>query len=397
MNRIGIDLITHTFAPFLLCCLTFIITSAHNPVSVGKSSIHSIINMKAYGADIQNPIIHIHDQRLSNLQNDLLLQYIKSIPVEEDTILSVFRHIAQTIKYDVALVDRPMEAKSRDELMDYVLRKKKGVCEHYSELLHRILTHFGYTSYLVSGYTRKDGKLDAQLGHTWLMLYYRNEWTLMDVTWASGYVQEGRFVARYDESWYKVPRHLATKHHIPFDPLWQLTDSPVSHQDIKLQPQAMPTVTDTKSFEKILQEELLMSQAQAADRQSSRIRDAGVTNRLIQKQLNYLELLMKAGNVQSDIDRINQGVDLFNTAVKQFNDYQVAKTKALKAKTIPSYEALEQLSFAKAQAQEAKQLFEAVSIRDASIIGNLKDLKRNTALLLKEMQKEEDWLQLQLK
>ena len=394
-----ISMVLHVskYLVFLSVMLTHVLSWASNgsPNSSFNSLLEEAKVFKHFHVDKE---VHT-DYAIANPtvpQSDQLRQFINAIPLKEDTIQSVFRYIAETIKYDVALLDRPMEAVSRDELVDYVIRKKKGVCEHYSELLHRVLRHFGYTTYLVSGYTRRDGKLDTQLGHTWIVLYHQGEWSLLDVTWAAGYLQSGKFVARYDETWYKIPRQDLTRYHIPFDPLWQLTDTPISHEALKLQPASKPEVSSTTQFERTLQEELKMTPGQAAERQAARIRSAGAVNRLILKQLSYLDLLVKAGNAQSDVDRINQGVDLFNAAVKQFNAYQVAKTKALKAKSIPTYESLEQLSFAKAQAQEAKQLFDAVSIRDASITGNLKDLKRNTTLLLKEMQKEEDWLQGQL-
>lgn len=170
-------------------------------------------------------------------QHPLVTKTIKKIEFKEDTIKSVFDWIAKHIDYDVKKLKKitktanPQSTEKREDRITDVLKSKKGVCQHYSELFDEIVQDLGYESFVVTGYTKKENEeVDRTFGHAWNAIKVKGEWRLYDVTWGSGGLRNNKkYIKKYKPQWYNVAPDEMIKTHIPFDPIWQLLEHPIPY------------------------------------------------------------------------------------------------------------------------------------------------------------------------
>lgn len=177
-----------------------------------------------------------------------LSSIVNQIDYKTDTIQAVYDWVAHTIQYDVAKL-RDIEKgvnfykkgryknleEYKADLLKKVIKKKKGVCDDYSLLFHSIVRELGYNSFIVEGLTKKEnGKVTKSSSHSWNAVEVDGQWKLYDVTWGSGYVNEKKkFVKKYSDKWYEVSPDDLIKTHLPFDPIWQLSESPFTYNDFE--------------------------------------------------------------------------------------------------------------------------------------------------------------------
>lgn len=174
-------------------------------------------------------------------QSELIKRTIDEIPFSDDTIKSVFDWITDNIAYDTHKLQnmekgrKPRVTKVEDRIST-VLKRKKGVCQHYSELFDAIVADLGYESVVVVGYSKKENeklKRSATIGHAWNAIKVDGHWRLYDATWGAGYVSEkkNKFVKKYFSKWFDVDPKDMIKTHMPYDPMWQLLENPISYSD----------------------------------------------------------------------------------------------------------------------------------------------------------------------
>lgn len=161
---------------------------------------------------------------------------------------AIYNWITHNIKYDVAAfkkgtLDRPS--------IKQVLKKKKALCDGYSDLFTELCREAGLRALTVSGYARDwmfdDSDKLYTPRHAWNAVYLAGNWHLVDATWGAGVIgqfpnklqkaiknanknpaqQIGKlkFKFKYDPSWFMTPPANFRLRHLPYDPIWQLTDS----------------------------------------------------------------------------------------------------------------------------------------------------------------------------
>jgi len=317
-----------------------------------------------------------------------LKSFVQEIDFSKDTLEDVFQHVAKSMDYDLRMLSKIPEYTSRSQILSHALDRRKGICEHYSELLHQTLSSLGYESYIVSGYTRMEGRLNTEFGHTWNAVKWNGEWYLFDPTYASGYVQNNRFYKEYDNNWFMVSPQKMIQTHYPFDPVWQLLDHPFNHHDILKSDLSQPKKGSYMDYNAIIEEERMLSEAAVAERAIARIKQAGVTNQLTQYRISYLNTIIQNQKAKSDIGNINAGVDMVNEAATLFNQYQNAKVNNFKSPDWTKEKIQSSLMDIQEKLETASTIFETAKITDPAAQKDFRDLKRNTASMLQAVKKE---------
>ncbi len=116
------------------------------------------------------------------------------------------------------------------------IMRGKGVCEDYAWLFHILCQEAGITSTVVIGHAVDPGKQLSGLtrklysNHAWNGVLLNGQWMLLDLTWASGYVDKktGVFTKSYNSFYYFPPPDLLIKTHFPTNPDWQLLEKPIN-------------------------------------------------------------------------------------------------------------------------------------------------------------------------
>ncbi|MES2478536.1 MAG: transglutaminase domain-containing protein [Bacteroidota bacterium] len=161
---------------------------------------------------------------------------------------AIYNWITHNIKYDV-------EAMKRGDLkrpsIKEILKKKKALCDGYADLFSDMSNEIGVKALTISGYARDwmfdDSDKFYTPRHAWNAVYIANNWYLVDATWGAGVIgqfpnkiqktmknaaknpaqQVGKlkFKFKYDADWFMMPPAEFRLKHLPYDPIWQLTDS----------------------------------------------------------------------------------------------------------------------------------------------------------------------------
>ena len=121
----------------------------------------------------------------------------------------------------------------------FILRK--GVCQHYSVLFQRLADMAGLQARTIAGEASGFPKsiLLKDTRHAWNAVRIDGAWYLLDVTWASGYLDQGygfhyyppeRRQQVYAENFLVDPA-IFVKSHYPEDERWQLLAKPMRESE----------------------------------------------------------------------------------------------------------------------------------------------------------------------
>jgi hypothetical protein len=111
------------------------------------------------------------------------------------------------------------------------LQTRRGVCQNYAETFTGILNKSGIPTVTVHGYVKVNDKIDTEFGHAWNAALIENTWHLFDPTWGGGYVRYERFHPRFSMDYFMVSPDSLLSDHMPFDPMWQLIENPIKHDE----------------------------------------------------------------------------------------------------------------------------------------------------------------------
>ena len=170
---------------------------------------------------------------------------------ELQKVRSIFYWIAKHISYDMeearsdrsyhfSYYSREDSIRKRKEMAKETARltvnKRKGICEDYACLFNVLCQNAKIKSVMVTGYSRS---ISDSIGkpknedHAWNAVMIDNEWHLLDVTWASGYIDDrtGTFSQRFNDFYFLTPPETMQLNHFPSDGKWFLTKNAISLSD----------------------------------------------------------------------------------------------------------------------------------------------------------------------
>ncbi len=251
---------------------------------------------------------------LATRSTQILANYLhKELPVTTDFVRGAFLWIAKTISYDIQLQSKKYT--STQALIDYTIQSRRAICQGYAEVLNDLCHKAGIQSYVINGYTKQSGSVDTTSGHAWVTVLIDNEWRFFDPTWGSGYLQNGKYYQQINEQYYSATPTFFIKDHMPFDPLWQFLEYPLTYQafsEHKLLP--IPIEKTFFNYKDSLKRYEQQSESGQLRDIIYRIEHNGIPNALILQQVGFHKY-----NLQ--INHYNEAKDLYNAGIAKFNTY----------------------------------------------------------------------------
>lgn len=117
-----------------------------------------------------------------------------------------------------------------EQVAEIVLRERKAVCDGYARLFKVLCGYAGIRAELVTGYARGYTVSPASYfrsNHTWNAVMIDSAWHLLDVTWASGYINYRKeFVKALDDNYYLSAPATFIRDHYPDDLKWSFVKDP---------------------------------------------------------------------------------------------------------------------------------------------------------------------------
>ncbi len=281
-----------------------------------------------------------------------LASVIEDIEIKEDTVLSVYTWVIENIAYDVRELRslKRTNSKSRtiknmtqeeydEEILQDVIQSKKGVCQGYSLLYSRILNELGFESFVIKGYSKRNNQVNRDLGHAWVAVNINGNWQLHDPTWGAGQVKDGRvFIHSPTMKWYDVNPQEMILTHMPFDPIWQLLETPFRYTDFdKSNSEGKAKSLD---YDTAIANHLVLSKEDRRQAEFSRSKSLGRAISLVEEWQKGLILNNNFSDLNSISATMEEVVGTFNVYVKEKNgrfssdlwtmDYSLGQLQELK-------------------------------------------------------------------
>lgn len=156
--------------------------------------------------------------------------YLKAqFPDEISRVKALYSWISSSIVYDPDKSDVSGRFESIGDFVLFTLRNRQAVCQGYAEVFTAVCARMGIPALTVHGYTRVDGELRTDIGHAWNIAKVEGKWRLFDPTWGSGYLDDGRYRKCFSYFFFMPAPDSLIVTHMPFDPIWQLLDFPITH------------------------------------------------------------------------------------------------------------------------------------------------------------------------
>jgi len=180
-------------------------------------------------SDVQEALARVPERYVGPLTESLLSG------VDDPFLKTKILHdwIAENIDYDVYSY---LSGNTASSSWENTLRRGKGVCHGYAELMKTLCTEAGIPCERISGYGRGFGfrpgtaeDLD-RVNHAWNAVYLDGRWYPVDVTWDAGHVHGSTYQKRYSTAYLFLDPQLFIHTHLPAEAKWQLLSPPRSRQ-----------------------------------------------------------------------------------------------------------------------------------------------------------------------
>lgn len=149
----------------------------------------------------------------------------------------LYEWVARHLSYDVRGF---LSGRLGDGSPEEVYRRRLAVCGGYVALFQRLAGEIGLQVEPILGYakgfTYHSGASTKEANHSWLALRVGKHWRLIDPTWASGFVRDGRFERNFSWDYFMVDPDELVLSHFPEDSEWQLLPQPVRRKDFERMP-----------------------------------------------------------------------------------------------------------------------------------------------------------------
>jgi len=237
---------------------------------------------------------------------------------------AIYFWITNNISYDVAkLQARNTNTDGVRQSVDDVLKTRSAVCGGYADLFVELCTGVGIKAILVGGYIKK-GAIVSPLAHAWVGAQIAGIWYLFDPTWGAGYVRNDQFVKTFNNKFYKVLPEDMIKDHMPFDPMYQFLNHPITNKEFIDGKTAINTAKPFFNYIDTLKQYAMLSPAEKIRNETRRLEANGIQNDLIMERLNHLK---KGVNSYAAKDKYDEAGIAFRQATALFEQYIGHKNK----------------------------------------------------------------------
>jgi len=256
------------------------------------------------------------DNKIDNIVAYINTNFFK----ETDKLRATYVWITNSFEYDIENMFAMKSYSDPQEIIDEMLKNKKGVCMHFAYLFNETGNQLGIKTYVIPGYTKQQGFVD-DISHVWCASLLDSVWFLIDPTWGTGYILNHKFVKEQNDYYFKTAPEDLIRSHIPFDPLWQFLYYPISSQEfydghtiINKEKPIFNFIDTLKIYENSTRIEQLTSS-------NRRIEQNGVKNTLTINQLNNNAIEIEYYSNQIVVDNYNSAVYLYNEGINHLNKF----------------------------------------------------------------------------
>jgi transglutaminase/protease-like cytokinesis protein 3 len=246
----------------------------------------------------------------------------KHFPEEKEAAAAIYWWLGNNITYDVQAYRQAGNTRneSPQTIIERTFKQRKGVCEGYAGIMDSVLRLLHIPSFSIGGYTRQ-GEIISPVPHAWVAAKIDQKWMLFDPTWAAGSLVGKRFETRFDPGFFLVEPEQMRLTHMPYDPIWQFSERPLSHQDFihsKFQKTDLMEVfayaDSITAYENLDQNAKMLAEYH-------RILRYYYPHKAINNRLDFLSQNLEIARYNQEVDLLNQATTSYNQAATSYNEW----------------------------------------------------------------------------
>jgi len=118
-----------------------------------------------------------------------------------------------------------IQKRANDKIVRDAFLTRKGVCEEYVQSFKKLADLLGIESEIIRGNVRNSinqiGKVPLGTNHAWNALKINGRWAIIDVTWASGYSLNNKWIQSFNDYYFDMDSRKIGFTHYPSEERWQ--------------------------------------------------------------------------------------------------------------------------------------------------------------------------------
>jgi len=277
----------------------------------------------------------------------------KDLKNDIEKVRAFYIWISHNINYDLENKGTTKRFKSKAEVIDDVLKNRKGICQQYAELFHVFCQKSGIKSFVIGGYARNGQTQISDVAHSWNAVQIGANYYLMDVTWASGFTINSVYVNQFRDEYFLIEPQLFVKTHLPFDPVWQFSDNPITIFDFNNQNFLKLSNKGNYNYRGIIAEIENQDRLTYLEQVNKRLLGLDELNDLLLDEI-------KETAFQITYEKGRIAADAFNTATDNYNVYIKLKNSRFRNPDIEDAKLLELISDVERPLYKADFMFQNV-------------------------------------
>ena len=318
-----------------------------------------------------------------------------NLETDTEKVRAIYIWITHNIRYDMNRVKVvSYESYHPNKIIKESLSKRKGVCYHYAMLFSAMSEAAGLEMFSIFGYTKDSLNRVSASSHAWNAVKIDSSYYLIDATWSAGYVRNFEYFHKFRDYYFLIPPKQFIKTHIPFDPMWQFIDNPISHKDFKHNNFSKLDSIGTFSFVDSIRQYQRQDELSKLENYKQRIIVNGIENKIIKAEITLLESKIKE---QKEINEYNRVVNTLNNGIETYNIYINYRNEDFKKPKLHYDQAKELIEVAYQNICTAKEKFNALSPTQWRLKLLVSNSIRETDKLISALENEKKFIDKYLK
>jgi hypothetical protein len=342
-------------------------------------------------ATIDKKALQLPDS-LTQTTDEIAGYILANFKTDNEKARAIFIWVATNIQYDIENMFALNFYEKKEEKILKPLKTRKGICENYAALFNDICSKSGIKSFIIEGYTKQNGFADY-IPHAWCAALIDSSWYLFDPTWGSGYVYNGKFYNKINNSYYKANPSDLIKSHMPFDYLWQFLNYQVTNQEFyegkTKQNKSKPYFNYTDSIQAYEKQNYIDQLGSSA----YRIEKNGIKNSLIFDRLQHIKIEIENDRQATIVNLYNSGVTDYNDGINYYNDFINYRNNQFKPQKTDA-EIQRMIDAADSKLNEAKTKLGQIKNADANTTKMIDQLSKSINDAATNVKVQKDWLKL---
>src|SRR5246500_3234726 len=259
--------------------------------------------------------------------SEKLTNYINAnFSTNADKARAIYYWITAHITYDIDNMFAINFKTDKTQSVTKTLATQKGICLDYAYLFQDLATRCNIPCIVVLGFTKQSGFVDYT-PHAWVIAKPDSAWFLCDPPRGSGHIENKKFVREINEFYYNTKPFDFIKNHFPYDPLWQLSNYPLTQAEFFDADFKEKKTKPYFNFNDSIAQYQNLSDLDKDVAAVRRIENNGVKNTLTFDRLVNLKREVEYIQSNRAVNVFNEATNYYNNAVNLFNDYGTYKNK----------------------------------------------------------------------